>query len=172
MTRESISLSRRIAWSGYAAATWAFLFAALSFYWGLGGRAGTSTLGPALVAMGNDPWFVAVGLWGFGIIKAIGGVVALALVQPWGREIPRRLLLAAAWVGGAVALLYGAALLIQHGLMLLGATTIPAGLGRTAARWHLVLWDPWWMLGGILFILTAWFASTRDRRRREGSFPG
>lgn len=159
---------RRTVWVGYAAAAWAFAFAALSFYWGLGGRAGTSTLGPALVAMADDPWFVALGLWGVGLVKAIGGLVALALVQPWGRAIPRRLLIALAWAGGAVALLYGAALFVQHGLMLAGVLPIPAGLGRTAARWHLALWDPWWMLGGLLFIFTAWWAgrarySSEDR---------
>jgi hypothetical protein len=145
----------RAAQFGYAAAAWAFVFALMSFYWGLGGRAGIHTLGPGLAALANDPWFVALGLWGAGIAKVIGGLVALALVRPWGRAFPRRLLLIAAWVGGGGALLYGTALFIQHGLMLAGILAIPAGLGPVAARWHLLLWDPWWVSGGLLFVVTA-----------------
>jgi hypothetical protein len=152
---KSSSLNRGLA---YAASLWAFLFAALSFYWGLGGRRGATTLGPAIMAAATDPLFVLVGLWGVGVVKAIGGVVALALVQPWGQRLPRRLLRAAAGIGGGLAFLYGAASWVQHALMLSGVVTLPAGLGRTAARWHLFLWDPWWMLGGALFVALAWLA--------------
>jgi hypothetical protein len=24
--------------------------------------------------------------------------------------------------------------------------------------WYLVLWDPWWVLGGVLYLTAAWFA--------------
>jgi hypothetical protein len=24
--------------------------------------------------------------------------------------------------------------------------------------WYLVLWDPWWLLGGVLYLTAAWFA--------------
>lgn len=145
-------------WIAYAAAAWAFLFAAVSFYWGLGGRLGASTLGPAILAAATDPWFVALGLWGAGVVKLVGGLVALALVQPWGRFFPQILLRTAAWIGGGFALLYGVALYIQHTLMVGGTLALPSGLGPTAARWHLVIWDPWWIVGGILFVITAWQA--------------
>jgi hypothetical protein len=137
-----ITSSARVTWPAYAASLWAFLFAAPSFYWGLGGRASATTLGPAIVAGANDPRFVLLGLWGAGIVKASGGVIALALVQPWGRRLPHGFLRIAAWAGGGLALLSGAASFIQHALMLSGAIPLPEGLGRTAARWHLLLWDP------------------------------
>ena len=127
-------------------------------HWALGGRIGANTLGPAILAAAADPWFVALGLWGVGGIKLLGGLVALALVQPWGRLLPQIVLRTAAWIGGGFALLYGLALYIQHTLMIGGSIALPSGLGSTAARWHLVLWDPWWILGGILFIGTAWLA--------------
>lgn len=91
-----------VRWFAYAAALWAFLFAALSFYWGLGGRAGAATLDPALMAAADDPWFVAIGLWGVGVVKALGGLVALALVLPWGRRLPGWFLRTAAWAGGGL----------------------------------------------------------------------
>ncbi|HEV2404232.1 MAG TPA: hypothetical protein VGR88_02200 [Ktedonobacterales bacterium] len=39
--------------------------------------------------------------------------------------------------------------------MVSGVIATPAGLGTTAARWHLYLWDPWWLLGGVLIIVAA-----------------
>lgn len=95
-------------------------------------------------------------------MKSLGGVLALALVQPWGRHFPRWLLLAAALGGGTLTALYGGASLIQHGLMVAGVITIPQGLGITAARWHLLLWDPWWLLSGLLFFAAGWYYLRRQ----------
>jgi hypothetical protein len=122
------------AWAGYAACAWALAFSGISFYWAAGGTSGGEAIGPAITKLAHDPAFTAI-LWSTGALKLVGGVLALALVQPWGRRLPRRLLLAAAWGGGI---------------------PIPSGLGHTAALWHVLLWDPWWLLGGILFVLAAW----------------
>ena len=78
--------------------------------------------------------------------------------------MPRWRLRAAAWAGGGLALLYGAASLVQHALMLTGVIAAPARLGRIAARWHLLLWDPWWILGGVLFVATAWLTGQSSGR--------
>lgn len=149
------SAFRSATWAGYAACVWALVFAAISFYWAAGGTAGSDTIGPAITNMARDPAFIAV-LWGTGALKVLGGLLALALVRPWGRILPRWALLTAAWGGGILMALYGAASWVQEGLMVAGVIRIPAGLGRTAALWHVLLWDPWWLLGGIFFIIAAW----------------
>lgn len=151
-------------WAGYAAGGWAVLFAAQSFYYAAGGTAGAETWPGAIAApvLARDPGWVAI-MWGTGAAKLVGGVLALALVRPWGRALPRGLLLAAGWAAGGLLLLYGAANLVQHGLMVGGAVAIPDGLGARSARWHLWLWDPWWMVGGGLFL-----AATRRFGRRMG----
>ena len=172
-TRESLAMDgaareapasgpafRSAMWAGYAACIWALVFAAISFYWAAGGTAGSETIGPAITDMARDPAFIAV-LWGTGALKVLGGLLALALVRPWGRVLPRWGLLAAAWSGGILMALYGAASWVQEGLMVGGVIRTPAGLGHTAALWHVLLWDPWWLLGGILFILAAWSYSRR-----------
>jgi hypothetical protein len=41
--------------------------------------------------------------------------------------------------------------------------SVPSGLGHTAALWHVVLWDPWWLLGGILFLVAAWYYTRTTR---------
>lgn len=143
--------------AGYATCAWALIFAAVSFYWAAGGTIGAETIGPALAGLARvrDPEFIAI-LWITGALKVAAGLLALALVQSWGRLIPRWLLLLAGWGASAGLILYGGASFVQHALMVAGAIAIPAGLGETAARWHLLLWDPWWLLGGLLFAATAW----------------
>ena len=151
--------------AAYAAAAWMVIFAAMSFYWAAGGMVGAETLGPAISdrAEVRDPDFVAV-LWATAVAKLLGAGLALALVQPCGRRLPRRLLLTVAWAAAGLILLYGAANLVQHALMVTGVLDVPAGLGRTAARWHLFFWDPFWLLGGGLLAAAAARFGQRSRR--------
>jgi hypothetical protein len=153
---------RTLIWAGYAACAWGLAFAAISFYWAAGGTAGAVTIGPAITGLAHDRAFIAV-LWITGVLKVVGGLVALALVRPWGRRIPRWMLLWATWAGGILLALYGAASWIQHGMMVGGVLSVPSGLGHTAALWHVVLWDPWWLLGGILFLVAAWYYTRTTR---------
>ncbi len=158
-----------MAWAGYAACAWAFVFAAMSFYWAAGGTAGADTIGPTIkeLALAREPWFVAV-LWLTGAMKVIAGLLALALVRPWGRPVPHWMLLVAAWGTGALLVLYGGVNLAVRGLMTIGAMNTPESMHSTAARWHLLLWDPWWLLGGLLFCAAAWHYQRRSCNRRVG----
>lgn len=96
--------SRATAWAAYTACALAWLYAVPSFYWALGGTAGLHTLGGAIeeLARTRDPAGVALGI-GAGLLKVAGGLLALALVRPWGRAIPGRLLGDAGCAGGAPA---------------------------------------------------------------------
>ena len=155
---------RTAGWAVHAAAAWALVFAAMSFYWAAGGTLGSSTMSDAIVepARAREPRFVAL-LWTSGALKAIAGLLALALVRPWGRLLPRWVPLTATWVAGVGMLLYGAANLAVRAAMAAGLLATPGSMHSDAARWHLLLWDPWWVLGGVLFVLAAWSS------RRRGS---
>jgi hypothetical protein len=135
-----------------AAAGWALLFAGMSFYWALGGRASLSTQAVAIQDQIGDQGFVAV-LWVTGVLKVAGALIALAFVLPQGRRIPRRPLLVAGWVAAVGILLYGALGWVQALLWQIGLQDIPAAVGPRAARWKLIFWDPFWVLGGVLFLL-------------------
>jgi len=140
-------------WAAYAACAWALAFAVPTFYWAAGGAVGTETIAADVDELGlSDPWVLA----GTGVVKVLGGVVALALVRSWGGAIPRRLLLGAAWSAAALLIVYAIANFVDHGLMEAGVRNIPEALGSDAVRWHLLLWDPWWLLGGVLFAVAAW----------------
>lgn len=160
----------RARFAGYAACAWAVAFATASFYWAAGGTAGGATIGPVLERLGQtrEPGFVVI-LWLTGALKLVVGGLALALTQPWGRRIPRWALLFGAWSAIVVLALYeGAASLVQHALMVTGVIATPSGLGSTAARWHLFLWDPWWLLGGVLVLFAARYYQRTTRSRETG----
>jgi Protein of unknown function (DUF3995) len=149
---SDVLISRHVV-AAYGAAVWAFAFAAISAYWALGGKLGSETIAAdiARVPLANDP----VVLWATAGLKALAGLLALALVRPGSRVFPWRVLIAAVWVAGLLLTLYGGANLVDHGRMVAGLRDTPAVLGEQAARWHLLVWDPVWLLGGVLFLLAA-----------------
>jgi hypothetical protein len=48
--------------------------------------------------------------------------------------------------------------------MALGAIDTPDALGTTALPWHLALWDPFWLVGGVLFL-----AATRTLQSKRAA---
>jgi hypothetical protein len=125
----------------------------MSLYWAVGGMIGGETLGVEIdrLARERDPSFVG-GLWAAVALKAVAAGLALALVSSWGRRLPRRLLVVAGGMTGAAITLYAAANFVQHTLMASGAIGTPGALGTQAVSWHLALWDPFWLVGGLLFL--------------------
>jgi hypothetical protein len=143
-------------WAGYGACAWALVFAVMSFYWAAGGLAAIDTIGgePERLGRARDPEFV-VAQWVIGALKVLAAFAVLTLVRSEGRSLPRRLLVLVLGVGGALLVLYETVELIQHLLMAVGAVD-RGGLDDTALIGHLVFWDPWWILGGSLFVIAAW----------------
>jgi hypothetical protein len=139
----------------------------MSLYWAAGGLVGGETLGVKIdrLAHERDASFVA-GLWAAVALKAVAAALALALVQPWHRRLPRRLLLVLGGATGAGITLYAVANLVQHALMATEAISTPDALGTDALPWHLALWDPFWLVGGLLFLFAT--RSLQSHRRRAG----
>ena len=152
-------------WTAYAACGWSLLFALMSFYWALGGQLGLNTLSAGIRALAHDPGFVAI-VWLTGIAKVIGGLFALTLVRPWAHWLPPIWKLALAWIGGAGLALYGGVNLIVEWLVIGGVIQMNGLEVTEGIRWHAWLWDPWWLLGGVLFLLAAW----RYRRSRRTAY--
>jgi Protein of unknown function (DUF3995) len=142
--------------AAYAAAAWSILFAAMSAFWALGGTLGLDTLGNEIErdARAREPDVIAL-VWVTALLKVVGAALAIALVRPWGRVLPRRPLVIATWIVGLGVLAYALASFAQHGLMKADVVDTPVALGSSAVGWHLALWDPFWLLGGLLFIAAA-----------------
>ncbi len=165
MTVTPNSPAYRVIWIAYGACGWAFLFAALSFYWALGGTAGADTISPAIaqLARAHVLWIFVV-LWITAIIKVCSGFVALALVQPWGKRIPQWVLLILVWGAGTLLFVHGGLFFVVGVLALSGAISVSTPV--TVLHWYTFLWGPWWLIGGTLFLVVAWVSVRMSPNRR------
>ena len=72
---------------------------------------------------------------------------------PGGRVVPRRWLLISSAGVSAVLVVYGG-LNVAVGALVLSGRLHPSGsVNRTALRWHVGVWDLWFLLWGILLAL-------------------
>src|SRR5215467_10629930 len=140
--------------SAWPAVGTAFAYALVSLYWAVGGHGLVSTVGGYVEQFarrgGAVPVLVALAA---AAAKAAGGLLALALVRPWGRLVPRRWLLLGSTGASALLVAYGG-LNVLAGALVLSGVIHPAGsVDRTALRWHAGVWDLWFLVWGILLTL-------------------
>lgn len=155
---------RRAVWAAYVASAAALGYAVPHLWWGLG----IPWAYPGDFAdMTNQSTPQALANWGIGIFVAIvGALFPLALVKPWGRILPRRLLLVPAWVASVVFVLWGLGYFYLRAMLAAGrvvsAPEYAAGDAHPAAEWGF-LWYGLFLVWGISLGATAWW-SRRTRR--------
>lgn len=137
--------------AAYAAAALAFTYAAVSLYWTAGGTALLSTVSRSIADIGRQGGLLAVALGlAAAALKLAGGMLALALVRPWGRAMPRGWLLACAAGASVVLACYGAIQVAAGSLVLSGIVRPGTAVDWTALRWHVLVWDMWFLIWGIV----------------------
>jgi len=142
-TPERFEDRSKTSWAGYAAALWALIFAFFHAVWAAGWYVG---LWP------EEAWrkaFQRTGFLVYDIVIAgaclVAVAVELALVQPWGRRVPRWLLRFLVWSGTGLLTLRGGAGMVQCVYQLIrGTFTLEP----------MFVWEVWFYLGAILFVLS------------------
>ena len=94
---------------------WALVFAAVHLYWALGGTVGL----PNGMSVGMNPALFVIDVLAVPL-SVVGALLALSLVRPWGRLLPRRLLLASASAVCALLIVHSAPTLVEGGLVVTG----------------------------------------------------
>jgi Protein of unknown function (DUF3995) len=140
--------------AAYGSCVLAWFYALVSAYWTAGGTWLLSTVGGQVEELARRGGTAAllVGVVTV-LLKVAGGVLGLALVRPWGRRLPQRPLRGAALTAGGALTLYGAANVVLGGLGLLGVFGPPAD--PVALRWHVGVWDLWFLVWGLLLLVAA-----------------
>jgi len=150
----------------YAAAAMAVLSALPSVFWTLGGTLLLDTVGGSIEELARARSVAALVLGAAAALAKFGAAgLALALVQPWGRRGPDRLLLAANAVVSVVLITWGGANVLMGSLSLAGVVTAD-GLDERALRWHVFVWDLWFLVWGVVLALA--LAAVRPQTGADG----
>lgn len=133
---------------GWVAAGWATAFAVLHIFWAMGGSVGLASSAGERLAAERPGWFVAGGLWGVAVLLLFGAGLAIALA----RSRRRRLVVLSGAAVGLLLLLRGLGI---EALLLAGAYDSNAAMSDQQRLWSHVLWNPWFVAGGLVFLLAA-----------------
>jgi Protein of unknown function (DUF3995) len=124
------------------------LFAAISVYWGLGGGWLLDTVDDSPAATSSTAAHAA--LWLSVIAKLVAVILPwLAVTVPSARP-RRRLLRRLGWVEAIVLVGYGGVLTSVGLLVQLDIVPVGVNADERALRWHAYLWDPWFLIWGLL----------------------
>lgn len=141
-------------------------YAAVSVYWAAGGTWLLNTVAGTLGQQGRaGDLGIIVAVWAAAVLKFIGAIVPLAAagVTPWqaaaARRRPMRVL---AWAEAGILTIYGLVLCGAGWLAQSGVIAPPANADHRALAWHACLWDPWFLLWGVL--VTAALVRSRQPR--------
>ena len=137
--------------AAYAAAIVALAYALMSLYWAVGGRGLVGTVGGYVEQMARRGGAAVVLLALVAMAaKIAGGLIALALVRPWGQVLRRPLLLIVSAAASLLLIVYGGLNMAAGALVLSGVLHPSGSVDRMALRWHVGVWDLWFLVWGIL----------------------
>jgi hypothetical protein len=145
---------------GYAAAGWSAAFAALHLYWALGGTVGLAESAGRRLANERPIEFVLGGLYGVAALLAAAAVLGVALAR---RPLTARRRLLPLLGAGVAAVLLVRAVVVE--ILLLA--DVDYGRGAVSADqhwWTLVLWNPWFLVGGLAFAMATLAARAASAR--------
>ena len=140
---------------------WCVLFAVVHLYWALGGQRGLASSAGAELATGRPLWFVLGGLWGVAVVLLVGAAFGIGLTRWRFRGTLRRLVVVVGLLGGGLLVVRG---LLLEVVLATGAGGVSNAVGPEQTYWSLLLWNPWFVLGGAMVLLATHQFAYLDRR--------
>ena len=142
--------------AAWAAAVLAAASAATTAYWTLGGTALLDTVGGAMESMARERSAAAV-LAGLVVVAAKSVAAGLALALHYR---PHRAVRVLSVLAGGLLTLWGGANVLLGGAVLTGVLDLGPIADERALRWHVLLWDAWFLVWGLCLL-----AAVRSSRR-------
>jgi Protein of unknown function (DUF3995) len=146
------------------------LYAGVSAYWGLGGTALLDTVGGAFERAGRTGSVgVTAVVWVTVLLKLLAATLGVVVVigRPPLAVAQRRLAQRMAWAAALILIAYGGVLSITGWLVQLDVISPAADADHRALRWHAYLWDPWFLVWGVL--LAIGLACSRQTRSNSST---
>lgn len=158
--------SRSLVWSGYAVGIWSFAYMLPHLYWALGGKLGESILKPDLVYSIDFEWINGVA----SVFLTAAGLLGLAFIYFNRGRYTRYPLLFIAWAGCSLSASHGIFGMVYRLLQIRGVVDLESGsfdIHKDAyVVWDLVLFEPWFVIEGILLGIVGWFYLEKTRSRK------
>lgn len=155
----------------YAACLFTLAYVPIHVVWAMGGTlllpGGARTA--ALPGLGPVTWIVSA-------LLVLGAVIVLGLARPWGRRLHPAVLLVPVYVAAIVCLSHALFGFVTKALYVAGfhgVVDFPAVAARSAAerlhaaRLDLALFEPWFMIEGLLLAAAGHEAIPTGRARRR-----
>ncbi|MFC3499796.1 DUF3995 domain-containing protein [Micromonospora krabiensis] len=105
------------------------------------------------------------------LMSAVGAAVVVATVRPWGRRVPRWVLLTPLWLGSALLVVRGVPGMVENLLMATGIRRggfVGAQDISTAELWAGLGINTYFFLGAVLLAMTTVSYVRRSRRDAHG----
>ena len=132
-----------------AALVLGLLYAAVSVYWALGGTWLLATVGGALQRQRHTAILV-LAIWAAVVIKMVAAMLPLLALRRVTSPGWNRAVWLLAWIEAGILTVYGLVLTVVDMLVQAGAIHQSAGADHRALAWHAYLWDPWFLIWGLL----------------------
>ena len=147
-----------------ALAVWSVAYMVPHVYWALDGTIGLSALKPSAPAL---PEWRAIN-WAATVVLAVPALIALALMRARPGAFKASLLIASL-AGAAIAAGHGVYGIVYRSLTVAGVVDVD-GQSFDASRhgwvvWDLLVFEPWFLIEGLLFAGVGWAASPPAWRR-------
>jgi len=142
-------------------------YALVSISWGLGSTWALDTVGGTLETEGRaGNAALSVIVWASVLLKLIAATLGLAVTRP--HHQPQKLVVVAIWVAAGVLIVYGGVLTFVGLLVQADVIHANTNADHRALAWHAYLWDPWFLVWGLLLAAALWCS----RAQRTPSPPG
>ena len=161
------SSRRSVTLAGWSLAVWSIAYVLPHLYWGLGGETGLSAVRPSASAM---PEWEDINLVA-SLVLTIPAAIGIGLIRFAGERRVARPLLIASWLGVAIAAGHGLFGIVYRTLHVAGVTDIDGRsfeLDRHGwVLWDLLVFEPWFLIEGILFAAVGRAALTGMEAKRR-----
>lgn len=130
-------------------------YAAVSIAWGLGSTVLLDTVGGDLAAGGRaGAGIIVVVLWAAVMLKVAAVVLPLLVAAHTMRPVYQRVVRVLTWIEAVALTGYGLVLTTVGLLVVADVVHAAPGADNRALAWHAFVWDPWFLVWGVLVLLT------------------
>jgi hypothetical protein len=155
--------SRASTVAGYAVAFWSLLYLLPHLVWALGVRAGFVALHPSIATFAQ--WRTIN--WIASAILGIAALLGLALRRSSPKTAVHRAKLALAWFGACIATAHG---LVGIGMRIATISSWPEPAVPAWLYWDLLVFEPWFLIEGVLLAVAGGVLLTQRRQRARWAF--